>query len=88
MALTPRERKAAQTARENEALRRLGGRRMKFIAYGGTMAALERICVRQGFTGQQRYGAALSWLIHENDDKVSTHEKGLCDEIDSETLRR
>jgi hypothetical protein len=50
---------------------------MKFIAYGGTMAALDRICERQGFTGQQRYGAALSWLIHENDDKVSAHEKGV-----------
>lgn len=77
MALSARERKAAQTARENEALRRLGGRRMKFIAYGGTMAALDRICERQGFTGQQRYAAALSFLIHdyENRDKVSAHEK-------------
>lgn len=64
MALTPRERKAAQTARENEALRRLGGRRMKFIAYGATLDALEQVCQNEGFTGQQRFGEALTFLVH------------------------
>lgn len=77
MALTAKERKAAQTARENEALARLGGRRLKMVAYGATVAALELVCERQGFTGRQRIAEAITWLAHDyaNRDIVSTHEK-------------
>lgn len=76
MSLTPRERKAAQTARENDQLARLGGRRIKFIAYGATLAALEAVCVREGFTGRQRIAEAITWLAHadEKAHSVSTHE--------------
>lgn len=77
MALTARERKAAQTAREQEALARLGGRRLKIIAYGATIAALEAVCAREGFTGRQRIAEAITWLAHEDEKRhsVSTHEK-------------
>lgn len=77
MTLSASERKAAQTARENEALARLGGRRLKFIAYGATLARLEEICAAQGFTGRQRIAEAVTFLAHDyvNRDNVSTHKK-------------
>lgn len=71
------ERKREQLARENAALAKLGGRRVRFLCYGATLAALEAVCVRQGFSGQQRLGEALTWLVHEEENRhnVSTHEK-------------
>lgn len=77
MAQSDKERKAAQTARENETLARLGGRRLRFLAYGATVEALELVCERQGFTGRQRMAEAITFLAHDyaNRDIVSAHEK-------------
>lgn len=66
MAKSDKERKADQAAREKDALQRLGGRRLSFVAYGATLTRLEEICVAQGFTGRQRYAEALTFLIHSN----------------------
>lgn len=77
MAKSDKERKAAQAAREKDALQRLGGRRLSFVAYGATLTALELVCVRQGFTGRQRMAEALTWLAHDYEKRaiVTTHEK-------------
>lgn len=74
---TPAVRKQEQKAREDAALAKYGGRRIRFIVYGKTLAALEAVCVREGFTGQQRLGEALTWLVHDDENRhnVSTHEK-------------
>lgn len=71
MVVSAKDRKAAQAAREKEALARLGGRRIRFIAYGNTLAALERIAAREGFAGKQRLGEALTWLIHKADESAA-----------------
>lgn len=75
MPISAKDRKAAQKAKEDEALSRLGGRRMKFIMYGQTLAILEAVCKAQGFTGRQRLAEGLTYLIHLKADIVSTHEK-------------
>lgn len=85
-AKTPTERKREQAERERAALAKLGGRRIRFLCYGATLAALEAVCVRQGFSGQQRLGEALTWLVHEEENRhtVSTHESGeMTNEADS-----
>lgn len=69
-------RKREQAAREKAALAKLGGRRVRFLCYGATLAALEAVCVRQGFRGQQRLGEALTWLVHDDENRhnVSAHK--------------
>jgi hypothetical protein len=62
-AKSARERKQDQRDRENAAIAKLGGRRIQFLVYGGTMQKLEAICKAQGFTGKQRKGEALTYLI-------------------------
>lgn len=64
MATTAAERKRAQRLLERMAFEQLGGRRISFVVYGGTLAKLEEICAAEGFTGKQRLGEALTFLIH------------------------
>lgn len=62
-AKSPAEWKRDQRERERAALAKLGGRRISFLAYGGTLAKLEAICEAEGFTGKQRLGEALTHLV-------------------------
>ena len=56
MPMTDAERKAKQRKREAESLAKLGGGRIQFIAYGGTIRKLEEIARAHGFTGKQWKG--------------------------------
>jgi hypothetical protein len=62
-AKTAAERKKDQRAREKKALEKLGGRRIQFITYGATLAKLEAISAANGFTGKQKLGEALTFLV-------------------------
>lgn len=57
------ERKKKQREEEDAAIAKLGGGRIQFLVYGATMRKLEEICKAQGFTGKQRKGEALTFLI-------------------------
>lgn len=67
MAMTAKERKEKQRKEEDAAIAKLGGGRIQFLVYGGTMQKLEAICKAQGFTGKQRKGEALTYLIENYD---------------------
>lgn len=69
-----KDRKAAQKKREKEALAKKGGRRFSVLAFGSTMAALDRLADHYGFTGKQRIAETVTHLIHEMDDIVTTHK--------------
>lgn len=62
-AKSAKERKKDQRDRENAALAKLGGRRIQFITYGSTLEKLEEICSANGFTGKQKLGEALTFLV-------------------------
>lgn len=63
MAKTQAEWKRDQRDRERASLKALGGKRISFLSYGGTLAKLEKICESQGFTGKQRLGEAITFII-------------------------
>lgn len=67
MKLTPAERKRAQRDRERSDLKKYGGRRISFLAYGGTLEKIEAICLKNGFTGQQRIAEAITFLIEKEE---------------------
>lgn len=71
MAMTDAERKREQRKREKEAMKKYGGKRISFIAYGGTLAKLEAICEEQGFTGKQKLGEALTFLAESHNCDLS-----------------
>lgn len=55
--------KQAQLERERAALAKHGGKKITFLTYGSTLAKLEKICDENGFTGKQRIGEALTFLV-------------------------
>jgi len=66
-ALTAKDRKKEQRRREKEALAKHGGRRITFIVYGSTNEKLNAICEKHGFTGKQKTGEALTFLIESSE---------------------
>lgn len=69
MAMSDKEKKAKQYEREKEALAQYGGARLKMIMYRNELDALERACVRYGFTGQQRRAECMAHIIQLEDQR-------------------
>lgn len=75
MTVTPAAvRKQQQVERDRKKFAKLGGRHIRFAAYGATCDALEELCKHYGFTGKQRIAECITHMIHEKHDIVTTHK--------------
>ena len=71
---TAAERKAKQVAKENAAIAKLGGGRVRVLMYGKTMEALNDLAEHYGFNGKQYKAETVTHIIHTLHDIVITHK--------------